>query len=81
MAKGYMVQSEAVKAFMKVFRLRFIIEKKGSFTGYFAEPQSAVCSSMWATPVESRGTVLNSTENAFSESGRLTCICFAPVAS
>jgi hypothetical protein len=33
--------------------------KKGSRTGYFSLPQRTVCSRMWATPVASRGVVLN----------------------
>ncbi len=69
--KGYMVQSEAVKAFMKVLRLLLSIEKKGSRTGYRREPQRAVCSRIWATPVESTGTVLNATLNVFSASSLL----------
>ena len=75
-----MVQSEAVKAFMNVLRLRLSMEKKGSRTGNRSEPHSTVCSRMWATPVESWGTVRKMTPKAFSGSDRLTCRCFAPVA-
>ena len=46
-----------VDAFLKVLRLLFSIEKKGSLTGKRREPQSAVCSRMWAIPVESVGGV------------------------
>ena len=61
-----MVQSDAVKAFMKVLRLLFNMEKNGSFTGNFLEPHKAVCSRICATPVESDGTVLNAALNVFS---------------
>jgi len=48
-----------VYAFMYVFTLRFSMLKKGSRTGNFFDPQRAVCSNTWATPVESVGMVLN----------------------
>ena len=50
------VQSELVKAFMKVLSERRNIIKKGSRTGYFSLPHKTVCSRIWATPVESLGT-------------------------
>ncbi len=66
-----MVQSDAVRAFIKVLRLLFSIEKKGSRTGNFSEPHKAVCSKIWATPLESEGTVLNVTPKVFSLSSLL----------
>jgi hypothetical protein len=61
-----MVQSDEVKAFMKVLKLLLSIEKNGSCTGNLLEPHKAVCSNMWATPVESEGTVLKATLKVFS---------------
>ena len=58
MENGYIVQSEAVMAFMKVAMDRLSILKKGSRTGYLRDPHSTVCSKMWGTPVESIGVVL-----------------------
>lgn len=55
-----------MNAFMNVLSERRIIMKKGSRTGYFSLPQSAVCSRICATPVESIGTVRNATRNTFS---------------
>ena len=46
-----------VKAFMKVESERVSILKNGSRTGKRCEPQSVVCSRMWATPVLSIGVV------------------------
>ena len=65
------VSYEAVKAFMNVLKLRLSMEKKGSRTEKRCEPHNAVCSRMWATPLESVGTVLNATPKVFSESLRL----------
>ena len=65
-ANGYAVQSLDVNAFIKVLRDLRIIIKNGSLTGYFLDPQSAVCSNMCATPVESSGIVLKATINTFS---------------
>ena len=78
-AKGYAVQSELVKAFIKVFSERRSIMKKGSRTGYRSLPHSAVCSRICATPVESSGTVLSATMKTFSEESLLRCRCCAPV--
>ena len=76
-----MVQSEAVKAFMKVDRLRLSMEKNGSRTGKRSEPHSTVCSRIWATPVLSVGTVLKATPKVFSWSVLLIWMCRAPVPS
>ena len=61
---GYMVLSGKVIAFRKVLIELFIKSTKGSFTGYFSEPQSTLCSSMWNTPVESSGRVLKPTQKS-----------------
>ena len=61
---GYMVLSEKVMAFKKVFIELFIKSTKGSFTGYFSEPHSTLCSRMWNTPVSSSGRVLKATEKS-----------------
>ena len=66
-----MVQSLAVKAFMNVFILRRIMEKKGSRTGKLFDPQSAVCSRIWATPVESLGVVRKATPKQLLSSSLL----------
>ena len=79
LAKGYAVQSELVKAFIKVFSDRRIIIKNGSRTGYFSLPHRAVCSRIWATPVESLGTVLSATKNTFSVLSAVIWTCCAPV--
>ena len=75
-----MVQSDAVKAFIKVLRLLLSMEKKGSRTGNSLDPQSTVCSRIWATPVESSGTVLKATLKVFSLSSLRIWKCLAPVA-
>ena len=41
------------------------MEKNGSRTGYCFEPHNTVCSRIWATPVESLGTVLKATPKVF----------------
>ena len=63
---SFAAPSLAVNAFIKVLRDLRIIIKNGSLTGYFLDPQSAVCSNMCATPVESSGIVLKATINTFS---------------
>ena len=68
-----MVQSDAVNAFMNVFRLRFSMEKNGSRTGNFFEPHRTVCSRMWGAPVESRGGVRNPTANRLLSSALARC--------
>ena len=78
-AKGYAVQSAPVKAFMNVFSERRVIMKKGSRTGKRRLPQSAVCSRMCATPVESWGTVRNATRKALLVSAAARCTCRARV--
>ena len=64
---------------MKVFSERRIIMKKGSRTGYFSLPHSAVCSRIWATPVESLGTVRSATRKTFSALSLCRWMCSAPV--
>ena len=54
-----MVISEKVIAFKNVFIDVFNIVINGSLAGYLRDPESTECSTIWATPVESFGGVLN----------------------
>lgn len=54
-------KNKPVKAFMNVDSDLVNILKKGSLTGNFSEPHSAVCSRMCGTPVSSRGVVRKAT--------------------
>src|ERR1700722_19183725 len=66
---------------MKVLRLLLDIEKKGSRTGNFFEPQRTVCSKIWATPLEVFGLVCKERLNRFSSSSVCRCMILAPVFS
>lgn len=59
-----MVLSQNVIAFKNVATEVLIRSKKGSLVVYFSLVPRTLCSSMWATPVESLGGVLNPIPNA-----------------
>ena len=55
-----------VNELIKVLKDIIIIMKNGYITGYFFDPNRAVCSKICATPVESSGIVLKATIKTFS---------------
>jgi len=66
-------------AFKKVFSEPFANSINGSFEGYFLEPQRTVCSTIWATPVESSGGVLNPIQNTLFSSSLEMRASLAPL--
>jgi len=54
-------------AFRNVLSDPLSISTKGSFTGYFREPQSTECSSTCGTPVSSRGSVRQLKEKTWKQ--------------
>ena len=77
-AKGYQVVSAPVMALRKVISPPLWISPNTSFTGYFFEPMSTECSRMWATPVESCGTVMKETQKVLLGSSFLIARAWQP---